>query len=61
MFSKYKIKTFKLTDLVGKNIDIRSSKEGHVELVVAADTKTGKIFVIKEIRHDVPVEVAEAR
>jgi len=42
---------FKLHELVGRNINIRSFRSEDVELVAAQDTITGELFVLKEIWH----------
>lgn len=44
-------KTFDLSDLVGKTLEIRSFKDGCCELITALDTKTGELFVLKTITH----------
>lgn len=49
-----KIKTFELEDLRGRNLDIKSlsdNGERNVELIIAADTASGEIFVLKQIIH----------
>ena len=43
------IKTFDLADLVGRTVRVRSFKEDSTELIIAHDTKSGEIFVLKEI------------
>jgi len=42
---------FKLADLVGCNVNIRSFRDGDCELIVAQDTETTRIYVLKEILH----------
>lgn len=49
-----KIKTFELEDLKGRNLDIKSlsdNDERNVELIIAADTASGEIFVLKQVIH----------
>jgi hypothetical protein len=46
-----KIKTFELEDLKGRNLDVKSFTSENVELIIAADTASGEIFVLKQIIH----------
>lgn len=48
-----KPKTFDLEDLVGRVIGIQSFRDGHIELIMAKDLKTGEFFVLKQISHPV--------
>jgi hypothetical protein len=55
-----KIKIFELEDLKGRNLDIKSLSENterHVELIIAADTASGEIFILKQIIHPVCASV----
>lgn len=45
------IKTFELTDLVGRTVCVRSFKEDSTEIIIAHDIKSGEIFVLKEIQY----------
>jgi hypothetical protein len=47
------IKTFELEDLVGRNLDVKSfhDKNEGIELIIAADTTSGEIFILKQIIH----------
>jgi hypothetical protein len=46
-----KIKTFELEDLKGRNLDVKSFTSENVELIIAADTASGEIFILKQIIH----------
>jgi len=46
-----KIKTFKLQDLVGHHLIVRSFRDGETELIVAQDAINGELFVLEEIKH----------
>ena len=46
-----KTKTFKLEDLIGRVVEIRSFKNKNIELIIAQDINTGEYLVLKEIVH----------
>jgi len=47
-----KLKTFKLEDLVGRNIFIKSFwDQDSTELTVAIDTSSGEVFVLQQTIH----------
>ena len=52
MFDKCKLKIFNVADLVGRSLNIQTFKDDDVELIVAVDTKTGDLFVLKETQHN---------
>lgn len=49
MFKDIPFKTFTISDLVGRKLDIRSLKEGSTELISAKDMETGELFILQEI------------
>lgn len=61
MLTRVAIKTFELSDLVGRIISVRSFTEGGTELVVAVDLKTGELFALKEIHHDMLAAYEEGK
>ena len=53
MFEKVDIKTYRLEDLVGRVISIKSYHSCCTELICAHDIASGETFIIKEIKHTV--------
>lgn len=49
---KIKLRVFEISDLVGKNLDIKSFENGHLELIVAIDTETGNSYTLEQIRQE---------
>ena len=52
-FKSVKIKTFQLEDLKGRNVNIRSFTNENIEIILAIDTDTGDLFLLKEILHPI--------
>lgn len=44
--------TFEFKDLVGRNLDIKSYSGECTTIIMAIDTKSGTIFILKEEREE---------
>ena len=53
-FDEIGIRTFKAEDLVGRNLDVKSSEDSGIISICATDTKTGEIFVLSERTDPIP-------
>jgi len=52
IYKDIKIKTFKLEDLIGRDLRIKKFKSDEgIDIITATDLDTGELFVLEQIRH----------